>query len=598
MKDTQTLEIDGRFLFYAFMAGGKKVLQNQTEINRINVFPVNDKDTGTNLASTIRSVLDNLQPNKSYKTTIDEIAEAALIGARGNSGVIFAQFLYGVSRETVNKGTISLAEFSESIKNSISYIYEAVSSPIEGTMLTVIRDWSVYLDANNLVFHDFNHLMIESFKILEQSLFETTQKLSILQQYNVVDAGAKGFVLFIEGIIDFIRNGNIRTFVSQPKETISLIHSENTVNEGIKFRYCAEAVLRDVTVGKAEMKELLNQFGDSAVVAGSGTLCRIHIHTNRLAELFNKLKDHGTISFQKVDDMVRQNEAATKKKWNVALVTDSTCDLGQELIDHYQIHMIPFNINFGENQFLDKLTIQPEQFYDLLATSPHFPKTSLINERTFMNCYSHLASHYDAIIAVHLSGQFSGTYANSVKAAEKISREFNKPVIAIDSKSVSGSIGLIVLRVAEAIEEGLSYHEINRKIESWVGSTKIFVTVKTMKYMVKGGRVSKGKGLIANILGIRPIVSVDENGKGVLLGSTFGHKANIRKVMRYIKNLRKENQIRDYIVLHARNHPGAEIYIKKMFRLTGKRPVSVVDISPAIGMNAGIGALAVSLMLE
>ena len=68
--------------------------------------------------------------------------------------------------------------------------------------------------------------------------------------------------------------------------------------------------------------------------------------------------------------------------------------------------------------------------------------------------------------------------------------------------------------------------------------------------------------------------------------------------MRYIKNLRKENQIRDYIVLHARNHPGAEIYIKKMFRLTGKRPVSVVDISPAIGMNAGIGALAVSLMLE
>ena len=113
-----------------------------------------------------------------------------------------------------------------------------------------------------------------------------------------------------------------------------------------------------------------------------------------------------------------------------------------------------------------------------------------------------------------MSGQFSGTYANSVKAAEKISREFNKPVIAIDSKSVSGSIGLIVLRVAEAIEEGLSYHEINRKIESWVGSTKIFVTVKTMKYMVKGGRVSIGKGLIANILGIRPIVSVDENGKG------------------------------------------------------------------------------------
>ena len=90
MKQVITSSINGKHLYYSFLAGGNNVLQNQKELNRINVFPVSDKDTGTNLASTIRSVLDNLTPHKSYKTTIDNIAEAALIGARGNSGVIFA----------------------------------------------------------------------------------------------------------------------------------------------------------------------------------------------------------------------------------------------------------------------------------------------------------------------------------------------------------------------------------------------------------------------------------------------------------------------------------------------------------------------------
>jgi DegV family protein with EDD domain len=296
--------------------------------------------------------------------------------------------------------------------------------------------------------------------------------------------------------------------------------------------------------------------------------------------------------------MVRQNETTTKKKWNIALVTDSTCDLSQELIDNYQINVVPINLNFGDNHYLDKVTIKPEQFYGLLASSPDFPKTSQINERSFTNLYSHLASHYDAVISLHLSGQFSGTYQNSVKAAKKISEEFKKPVIAIDSKNLSGGLGLIVLRTAQAIEAGWSLDAIEEGIKSWIVNSKIFVTVKTLKYMVKGGRVSKQKGFIANLLGVRPIVSMDKNGKSMLIGKTYSQDANINKVMKHVGILGNEKPIRDYIVLHAQNPEGADIYIEKMSKLTGKLPVSVVDISPVIGMNAGVGAIAVSLMLE
>lgn len=134
MKDMYTTEIqtiNGKFLYYAFIAGGNQILQHQVEINRINVFPVNDKDTGTNLASTVRSVIDNIKPNKSYKTTVNSIADAALMGARGNSGVIFAQFLHGLSRETSNKPVITLSEFAESVKNQSLIFTKPLPIPLK-----------------------------------------------------------------------------------------------------------------------------------------------------------------------------------------------------------------------------------------------------------------------------------------------------------------------------------------------------------------------------------------------------------------------------------------------------------------------------------
>ena len=598
MTNNPVIEIDGRLLFYAFQAGGKKILQHQSEINKINVFPVNDKDTGTNLASTIRSVFDTIKPDKSYKKTLNYIAEAALIGARGNSGIIFAQFLYGMSRETENKGIITLSEFVDSIRKSIPYMYEAVANPVEGTMLTVIKEWSDFIFTKHIAINDFRKIIIDSLFTLQQSLLETRLKLSILKKNNLVDAGAKGFVVFIEGIIDFIKSKNIRQYVLLKSENISYIHTEELEDEVINFRFCSEAILKDLHVSKAYLQNFLSEFGDSIVVAGSENLCRIHIHTDRPADLFNSLKNIATITHQKVDDMIRQHEAIAHRKWNIALVTDSTCDLSKELMEYYQIYMLPLNINFGENHFLDKVTITPDNFYQILESSSDFPKTSQINERSFTNLYSHLASHYDAIISIHLSGQFSGTYLSSIKAAEKISAEFNKPIHVIDSKNVSGALGLQVLRIAQSIESGLSIEKIVEATTKWKKDAKIFVSVKDLKYMIKGGRVSKQKGYVANLLGINPIVSMDNDGKSVLFGHTFSQQANINKVMNHIEKISSGKTVWNYIVLHAHNPEGAQIYAVKMFELTGKKPVSFVDISPVIGMNAGIGTIAVALLFD
>jgi DegV family protein with EDD domain len=598
MYQIEAPHINGKFLYYAFIAGGNQILQHQVEINRINVFPVNDKDTGSNLASTVRAVIDNIKPHKSYKTTVNNIAEAALVGARGNSGVIFAQFLHGLSRETSNKPIITFPEFAESVKKSIPYIYEAIANPVEGTMLTVIKEWSDFLNTKKEAIHDFRNAIIDSFEVLEKSLAETTYKLKALNKSGFVDAGAKGFVLFIQGIIDFIKTRNIRNLVVESEENISLIHSEEINEEIITHRFCTEAIIKSLNISKVELQKALSRKGDSVVVAGSESICRMHVHTNQPAELFHILKDWGTITFQKVDDMVRQQETVLKRKWNIALVTDSTCDLSQELIDFYQINVVPLNLNFGDNHYLDKVTIQPNQFYDLLETHAEFPKTSQINEQSFTNLYSHLASHYDAIVAVHLTNQFSGTYANSVKAGKRISKEFNKPVHVIDSKNLSGALGLLVLKAAKNIEASESVESIIKSLEMDIIKAKIFVSVRNLKFMIKGGRVSKPKGFIAKILGLNPVISMDESGKSLLFGKTFSQEASLKKIYQHIKKISAGKTVWNYIILHANNPEGAQKAAEKMDVITGFKPVSLVNISPVIGMHAGNGAIAISLLFN
>jgi DegV family protein with EDD domain len=592
------VEMDGRRLYYTFIAGARKVIEHQVELNKINVFPVNDGDTGTNLASTIRAVIDSLHPHKSYKITADRIAETSLVNARGNSGIIFAQFLYGMSMETGNYKTINISQFAESIKNSIRYIYEAIANPVEGTMLTVIRDWADYIYDNRNRITDFNEMFLGSVDILNRSLIETKSKLAVLAKANVVDAGARGFVLFIEGIIEFITHRNIKELIQAKAETALFEKIEETIPQTVEFRFCTEALIKDCKVNSKSILDILNRYGDSIVVAGSDRMKRLHVHTNTPADLFSELRKTGTIAFQKADDMIRQSDVVYNRKWKIALVTDSTCDLSQELIDQYQINMLPININFGENHYLDKVTIQPGQFYKLLEENVDYPKSAQVNEKSFTNLYSHLASHYDSIIAVHLSDKLSGTFGSSQKAAKAISREFNKPISVINSKSLSGALGLLVLRAAMSIEEGYSHEKVVEMTEGWAKKIKVLVSVKNLKYLIRGGRLSATRGLIARMLNVNPIVSIDESGKAVVFDKAFNQKAIMERVIHHVKQQAREGSIWNYIVLHANNEEAANWYIDRMEEITSLKPVSVVNISPVIGANVGIGAAAVAFLPE
>jgi DegV family protein with EDD domain len=597
-SEEKITSMNGNLYFQIFVSGANKILENQKLLNKINVFPVPDADTGTNLASTLRAVIDNARPSESYKTTANSIAVAALNGARGNSGIIFAQFLYGMSIEAGDDKHITIDDFVESIKRSVSYIYSAISNPVEGTMLTVIREWADFIYTQKGAIDDFKQLFKHSYEIALRSLSETTLKLKALTLANVVDAGAKGFVLFLEGIIEGFRKTLLHEEIIARHDEIDQASLGTIKHEEFNYRFCTEAMIHGKDIDHQEVKSLISELGDSLVIAGSDKMVRLHIHTDKPHILLEKLRRFGKIHYQKADDMKKQQDAMYSRKWKIALVTDSTSDLSAEIMEQYQVYMIPLNVHFGESQYIDKVTLQPDQFYRLEQTEKVYPSTSQPNESSFMNMYSHLASHYDSIISVHVSETFSGTIRNARNAAARISKESGKTISVVDSRMVSGPLGLLTLRIAQAIESGMEHNEIIAKAETWKKSAKVYVSVKTLKYMIRGGRVSKAKGFVANLFNILPIISITEEGKSVLFDKAFSQRANMKKVMGHTREFLKGKTLRDYVIMHAEDEENASWFKKEMEALTGKEPVSVISISPVVGVNAGKGTVALSIMAE
>jgi DegV family protein with EDD domain len=533
-------ELTGKQLYYSFLAGAQRIFENQKLLNRINVFPVNDADTGTNLASTMRSIMDAIIPTDNLKETAVALADAALTGARGNSGIIFAQFLYGFGNEIKTGQTVDIKSFAESMRNAVTYAYEAIANPLEGTILTVIKDWAEYLYALKDIIDDFIKLLFEAYERAQQSLAETTAKLPVLARSHVVDAGAKGFVVFLEGILDFFTKGGTKP-VSITEHVAENEQEEIITHDEITFRYCTEAIISSDNIDKAKISRTIKVCGDSLVVAGSPQKVRIHIHTDFPAELFSYLRRFGSITYQKVDDMVMQHEILSNRKSDIAILTDSCCDLPKEVVDRLQIHMVPLSIHFGETFYLDRYTIQPEQFYSLMAKAEQNPTSAQPSIREFQNKYEFLCSHYDSVIAVSLGKGLSGTYNSSLQAAKEISERTGKKIDVIDSNTVTGAQGLITLRLAEAIEKGITHEEILPEINKWVKKTHVRVTVTTLKYIIRSGRVNAFKSFIARLLDLKPVIVINEEGKTDLASKSFTEKASMKKAIRSIEKIAQKN---------------------------------------------------------
>lgn len=596
-----TKVLNGRRFYFSFLAGAQQVFLHQNALNKINVFPVQDGDTGTNMASTMRAIVDSYIPTGSLKDTAEALADAALMGARGNSGIIFAQFLYGFSSCIQDIEDISVEKFSNALKQAVRYSYESISNPVEGTMITVMREWAEAIDKLKDKFDDFNELIIASLKDARKSLAATPEKLEILRKKNVVDAGGKAFVHFLEGMTDYFSHGDIRKIL-RSRNVVKIENlNDNISHEEVNFRYCTEALLI-LDESRPELKEIIRAqidfLGDSLVIAGSSKKIRLHIHTDTPAKVFQQISGYGNITYQKVDDMVMQNNLATERRFSTGIITDSTCDLPQSMIDQYQIQVVPVKVHFGEKYFLDGLTLSPYEFYKQLDTAAIYPNTSQPSYHDFLNKYEYLSSHYNSIVSIHLSKELSGLWSNSNKAGTTVAKQQNKNISVLNSKRTSSGLGLIVLRAARAIEAGAVKSDIESKMEEWSKKTRMLVSTKTIKYLMKSGRVSPVKGIFGKLFSLKPLLVINDKGTIDLLGKPLTEKGSIAMVQKEMRKLVSHHNVWGYAISHADNPETAQMYIDEMKRLTGLEPEFVSPATPALAVHAGPGVVALSIMLD
>ncbi|MGL4483027.1 MAG: DAK2 domain-containing protein, partial [Lactococcus garvieae] len=506
-------------LLQSFRAGAEKVIHQKEELNKINVFPVADGDTGSNLASLMQAIIDNV-PVKTYPMALllDEISGAALLGARGNSGIIFAQYLSAVA-ENYQKTETNFESFVEALEEAVNKAYNSLIEPKEGTILTVMRAWSVTLVKIYRLNHSFEEALLEA-KIEAQEALNATQfQMPVLRKNKLVDAGAKGFYYFILGFTDFYCGKALKEGDEEADDRLELVKEisvEHVIAEAPRYRYCSEFILKSPQISEVQLRAVLQESGDSMVTAGNAKQLKLHIHTNEPQKVLVKLEKYGQIIYQKVDDMRLQYEISQKKLAPIAIVTDSIADLPQEFVLAHQVHILPVNVTVGDQNFLDKLTINAQLIKEKAGENLKM-STSQPSIQTIDALFSFLEGKYEHVLVITVASQLSGTY-QLIEQRIKEKKYLKNWIHLIDSRLNSVAQGLLVQRAAQLAERGVSIQQLVQEIKQLRERIFIYVAVADLSPMIRSGRIPQSLGAVAQKLSLHPIISLDKTGNGKLIG--------------------------------------------------------------------------------
>jgi DegV family protein with EDD domain len=586
--------IDSKRLFKALTAGMGSLFRQREHLNTINVFPVPDGDTGTNLTFTFKAILEAIVHTR-YQRVDElavEVANAALDGARGNSGAIMAQYFHAFAGAISGHRIITARDFAKAAEAGAKAAWNAMDKPVPGTLPTVMEDHaSALIEATDKDINDIGELWRFSLKRAQISLANTPNQLPVLRQAGVVDAGAQGFVDLLEGIASYIENGELEEPLLELPEAANPNLESFEVGE---HRYCTECVISGQDLDHATIKQQLAQLdATSLVVAGGGNRIRVHIHVNNPAEVFLACERFGSIQQQKADDMERQH-GLMNQSGSVAIVTDSGADIPAAEVERLGIHIVPVRLSFGDREYLDGVSITPEEFYRKLAEEEHKPLTSQPPVQDFTRVYALLTSHGYEVVSVGLSTRLSGTTAAAIQASGQYEKG---KVRVIDTLNAATGQGLIVMLAAEAAESGLSGEEIEAMVREVAPKTRVFAVANNLQYAIKGGRFPAWVKKVTDFLRINPVLTASPEGKLTLGGFHRGKGANSLALAKTAIRKMDKNRLYRVLIAHANNAEGATQMRRHILEKHSQiHSCHVTEAGPAVGVHLGPGGLIVGFV--
>ncbi|WP_027332536.1 DAK2 domain-containing protein [Mycoplasmopsis gallinarum] len=354
--------MDGKLFASLLLSGANNLINNKNKIDALNVFPVPDGDTGTNMSNTIQAAIKTLEsnPTKNLGDLSAQVAKDMLFGARGNSGVILSQIFKGFSLGFANVESVDVFGLLKGFQEATKKAYGSVLKPIEGTLLTVIRETTENLEKainNQTTFEEFFNLAVN---FARKSCNETPNKLKILREVNVTDSGGEGLFTIIYGMQQAILGNPIA--ISNEVVEVDKFLSDTEVYEG-EFGYCTEFIVElddFAKFDKVAFEKALSKKANSLVVVQDNEILKVHGHVERPGDLLNFGQKYGELLKIKSENMTRQaNESKNKNVNQNKLNNDATlvnecgivsCNLGSGLIQKMKDLGADFVIESGQTQ--------------------------------------------------------------------------------------------------------------------------------------------------------------------------------------------------------------------------------------------------------
>ena len=612
-----------------FIGGGRWLTLHRRFLNRLNVYPVPDGDTGTNMSLTIRGALRALAYGSGAETVgqaAQRAASGALWEAHGNSGVIFSQILHGFASSLSDKKEASIQDLTAALRQSATFAYRSLSHPAEGTILSFIR---ILAEQAELALEQEERDLVSFLShILRQSQYffdinDNDERPQALRQAKVVDAGALGLYFFLAGMLRIAQSHSLSggevdsgevAFIERLKFSIA---NFIPVIQTPAYQYCSEFLLADYPPNlRSKIEAELAPWGDSLVMAQTPKLLKIHLHTDVPQIVNSILLRYGRLIDSKKDDLTKQCQANQKAIWgegkgysqppsykggpeigqaqdhfthieekeeskvdllpsqsrSIQIITDSTCDLSLEYLQTLGVVSVPLRINLNGRSYLDGLNLNSQQLVELLNQGQEGVEisTSHPSPHDFAKLYSSFSDR--SIISLHPSLFLSGSYNAACQAARSLDPE-QKRIKVINSNSVSIGLGCLITETARFIAANpqATLATVSKYTESLANKIHLLFTVPSLQYLIQGGRLRTPKQKLERLSQAYHIFSYSGELSIAPLARSLNLKRALEDIAQRVKLANQQRRVSKIFLVFSPN-----------LKSTSKK--AALDISQAIAL--------------
>jgi DegV family protein with EDD domain len=277
---------------------------------------------------------------------------------------------------------------------------------------------------------------------------------------------------------------------------------------------------------------------------------------------------------------------------NVKIVTDSTADMPTDLANKLGITVVPAYVHFGNDVYRDRMDISEEEFYQRLLTDPVHPSTEPPTPEDFADVYQKLIREADGIISIHISSKLSATYNSALRAKELV--ETACPIEVVDSQLVTMGLGLLVEAASTFAKSGKSLSQVSEEVKRIIPSIHLLGLLDTLRYLAKGGRISKLKALLGSVLAVKPMLTI-KDGELEPAGQVSNRDDGIDRLFNFIKNA---NDIQDLAIVYSTTPDEAQSLAERMDSIINRERIRLVRLGPVLGVHGGPGILFVALRVK